>query len=149
MWNKQKSLIASLVMTGTLLVLIAAAIFLLPTLVRAYAQMTGIEYESFKWLVVALYVSALPGIVCCVCLMHLLLNIRRDEVFVKKNATLLRVLSWCCFFVGAEYLVFGARWYISLVLLAFAALFFGLILRVIKNVFEKAILLQEENDYTV
>ena len=149
MWNKQRSLVASLIMTGALLVLIAAAIVLLPTLVRAYAQMTGVAYESFKWLVVALYVSALPGIVCCVSLMRLLLNIRRGEVFQTKNATILRVLSWCCFFVGAEYFVFGVRWYITLVLLSFAALFFGLILRVIKNVFEKAILLQEENDYTV
>ena len=101
------------------------------------------------FLTVAIYVGSAFGWICLWNLWRLLANIRRGEVFQTKNATILRVLSWCCFFVGAEYFVFGVRWYITLVLLSFAALFFGLILRVIKNVFEKAILLQEENDYTV
>ena len=67
---------------------------------------------------------------------------------MQGNVTILRILSYCCIFVGIEYVVFGHK-YISMLFFAFAALFIGLILRVIKNVFDKAIELREENDYTI
>ena len=38
---------------------------------------------------------------------------------------------------------------LSLCIVALAAAFFGIILRVVKNVFEQAVALQEENDYTI
>ncbi len=144
--RKQFSLYASIVMTALLFVLIIAAVILLPSLIGFYEKLRGgIDCRD---LMTALYISALPGLVCSAVLTKLLLNIRKDEIFIKANVTILRILSYCCIFVGAEYLVFAHR-YISMLLIAFAALFFGLILRVIKNVFEKAIVIREENDFTI
>ncbi len=140
------SLIATFIMTGVLIGIIILAVIFLPGLIKIFQQMRG--YTDCRDLMIALYISALPGLACAVSLMLLLLNILKGEIFIKKNVTILRILSYCCLFAGVEYLVFANR-YISMILISFAALFFGLILRVIKNVFDRAIELQEENDYTV
>ena len=60
----------------------------------------------------------------------------------------LRRCSWCCMAVAAICLVFTAALFYFL-LVAAAAAFIGLILRVIKNVFQQALALKEENDYTI
>ena len=60
----------------------------------------------------------------------------------------LRRCSWCCMVVAAICLVFTAALFYFL-LVAAAAAFMGLILRVIKNVFQQAMELKEENDYTI
>lgn len=144
--RKQFSLLASIIMTGLLFVLIIAAVIFLPMLIEVYEKLRG--GTDCRDLMTALYISALPGLVCSAVLMKLLLNIKKEEIFIKSNVTILRILSYCCIFVGIEYLVFAHR-YISMLLISFAALFFGLILRVIKNVFEKAIVIREENDFTI
>lgn len=146
MWTKQKSLIASLIMTGILFIIIITASISLPYLLKLYSKITGIT--DYKNLMTALYISAIPGFICNISLFKLLFNIKNDFIFVQKNVTLLRILSWCCFLVGTEYIIFGLK-HISLLLLSFAAFFIGLILRVIKNIFDKAIILREENDYTI
>ena len=144
--RKQFSLYASIIMTGLLFVLIIVAVIFLPSLIRVYEKLRGgIDCTN---LMLALYISALPGLICAAVLVKLLFNIRTEKIFIKDNVVILRILSYCCLFVGAEYLVFAHR-YISMILISFAALFFGLILRVIKNVFERAIILREENDFTI
>lgn len=144
--RKQFSLYASIVMTGLLFVLIIVAVIFLPTIIGFYEKLRGgIDCTD---LMTALYISALPGLVCAGVLTKLLMNIRREQIFIGSNVVILRILSYCCIFVGVEYLVFAHK-YISMLLIAFAALFFGLILRVIKNVFEKAIVIREENDFTI
>ena len=145
MWNRKKSLLASIGMTVLLLFMIITAVFILPWLLEFYEKMTGVDSSD---LMIPLYISALPGLVCVVCLLFLLLNIRKSEIFVEKNIILLRILSWCCFVVGVDYLCFSLN-RVSMLLLSFAAFFFGMILRVIKNVFDKAIEIREENDYTI
>lgn len=144
--RKAISLAASIVMTVILTVLIIVAVLILPRLCEIYSKMRGgIDCRD---LMTALYVSALPGVICTLSLLRLLLNIRNDEIFVSRNVTILQILSYCCIFVGLEYLAFCYE-YISMVLISFVALFMGLILRVIKNVFDKAIQLREENEYTI
>ena len=140
------SLFASAVMTVIIGVLIIVACILLPHLCEIYSKMRGgLDCTS---LMTALYLSAIPGFICVLSLLCLLSNIKKGDIFVKKNVTHLQIISYCCIFTGAEYLAFCYN-LISMVLISFAALFFGLILRVIKNVFDKAIELREENDYTI
>lgn len=146
MWTKQKSIFTSIIMTVALFFIIIIATVFLPGIIEIYLGIDrSIDYKDFM---LALYVSVVPGLICTVCLMKLLLNIKKDNIFIKQNVMLLRGLSWCCFFVCAEYILIGHE-YIAMLLLAFAAFFFGLILRVIKNVFDKAIQIREENDYTI
>ena len=71
-----------------------------------------------------------------------------QRIFVQNNVKLLRILSYCCFAVTVIFIFFGIYTYVSLAI-ALAAAFMGLILRVLKNVFSKAVELREENDLTV
>ena len=78
----------------------------------------------------------------------LLRNIRKGQPFVTQNVTMLRIISYCCF---AEVLVFV---YLAVlkpfaIIVLVACGFMGLILRVVKNVFEQAIEIREENDFTI
>ena len=145
--RRNVSMLASIIVTTMLLVLVVVAVFMLPQIMQVYSKMRGgIDVTS---LMVALYISSIPGLICTLSLLKLLFNIRKNEIFVKQNVTILQVLSYCCLFVGIEYIAICYSRYIAMIFVGFAAIFIGIILRVIKNVFDKAIEIREENDYTI
>ena len=94
------------------------------------------------------YVSVLPAGLLLFELGGLLQRIGKSAVFVPRNETGLRRISWCCIF---EMLVCAASalYYLPFLLLAVAAGFMALIVRVIKNVFAEAIVLKTEQDFTI
>ncbi len=145
--RKNISITASIVVTVLLLVLVITAVFLLPGIMEVYSKMRG--YIDVTELMIALYISSVPGIVCTIALLKLLFNIRKSEIFVKANVTILQIISYCCLFVGVEYIALCYKKYIAMIFVGFAAIFIGIILRVIKNVFDKAIELREENEFTI
>ena len=130
-----------------LMVLCAA---LLPKLMTYYTHHTGNEPGTapFVTLMVILYACCLPGGAVLICLDRLLSGIRRGEVFTDRNVFYLRTISWCCFGGGALLAVAG-RYYILFLAVAVIAAFIGLILRVVKNVIEQAIVIKTENDFTI
>ncbi|MEG2769257.1 MAG: DUF2975 domain-containing protein [Oscillospiraceae bacterium] len=78
----------------------------------------------------------------------LLRNIDKDNVFIDQNVAIIRICSWCC--IGeAVICAISTVYYFPFIFLAVAAAFMGLILRVIKNVIEKAIEIKNENDLTI
>jgi len=90
-----------------------------------------------------------------VLLIRLLGNIRRAEIFTASAVSKLRGISWCCF---AECLILvggGIHFYRVFIMphaflvIAFAAAFLGIVLRVVKNVIEEAVAIKCENDYTI
>ena len=78
----------------------------------------------------------------------LLSNINDSRVFVAENVTLLRRISWCCFLAAGITLV-SSRFYLVFLLISVAAAFMGLILRVVKNVIQQAVILRTENELTI
>ena len=84
-----------------------------------------------------------------VCLILLLKNIRIGAVFTKRSVTLLRIISWASIFAG----VFAAPLFFlftrEAIFVSFVALFLGVVLRIVKQVIEKATELKEENDATI
>ena len=96
--------------------------------------------------------------VCYICLpfalaalysvIKLLKNILSGEVFMTANVRHLRLLSWYCGGVSAVTLITGYL-YLPFYIIGVAAVFFMLILRVIKNVFAAAIEIKTENELTV
>ena len=97
---------------------------------------------------VTLYVGFALAFPCLVFLGQLVQNISRQQVFQKQNIVLLRRISWCCF--GAAILCgLSATYYMPWLFVGLAALFMALIIRVIKNVFEQAQKIKDENDYTI
>jgi hypothetical protein len=61
---------------------------------------------------------------------------------------LLRNISWCCAF-GALICIVSQFYYKPWLFIGVAAAFASLIVRIVKNIVEKAVILKEENDLTV
>jgi Protein of unknown function (DUF3036). len=99
-------------------------------------------------LLATIYACSVPGLVALFSLDRLLANIKKKNVFIAKNVKHLRVISWCSFAVSAILFVSGF-YYLLFLLVAVAAAFFGLILRVVKNVIEQAVTIKDENDFTI
>ena len=148
MWNPAKSVILSSICTKIAIVLVIAAAIAMPKLVSTYVEYTGKNTEIVQSLLLTIYACAIPGLLSLLCLDRLLANIRRGDVFSEKNIKLLRALSWCSFTVSVILFISGF-YYILFVIVAVCAAFLGLILRVIKNVFEQALVIKEENDFTI
>ncbi len=151
MKNKNLSLAISSVLTKVGFTLIIICCFAAPYLVTYYEQSYIIPYgidSVYVPLLVTLYCSAVPALILTVSLDRLLTNIRKGNAFIKQNVTCLRIISYCCFAASLIFIYFGFIRHFALFIVV-AAAFFGLILRVIKNVFEQAIEIREENDYTI
>ncbi len=154
MWNKTKSLKLSILLVRVLLVLIPILMTCVPVIVQWYEAVNGgsgvglLDGSVVLPLSISLYAAAVCGIVCLWNLGKLLGNIDKEIVFTAQNCQFLRIISWCCLLAAIPFAVFGF-WRSLSFIVALAAAFFGLILRVLKNVFDKAVELQEENDYTI
>ncbi len=148
MWNKPKSILLSFILVRVLFLLAVASIFTLPWLISLYINYTGKSTVFLTPLLITLYSCLVPAFGVLICLDRIILNIRKGLVFVARNVQYLRILSWCCFVVSLICLVSG-YYYVLFLLIGFAAAFFGLILRVLKNVFAQAVELKEESDFTV
>ncbi len=153
MWNKTKSLQLSILLVRVLFILIPILMCCVPIIVHwydiVYGEGIGLLHGSVYWpLCICLYLAAICGLVCLFALGRLLQNLKSDLVFIPLNCKYLRVISWCCLLAAIPFFCFGFWRFLSF-LVALAAAFFGLILRVLKNVFDKAVELQEENDYTI
>jgi hypothetical protein len=120
----------------------------LPKILGFYEARGTLDAESVIPLMVILYCECAPALAALVSLDRLLKNIRAGQVFTDGNVRLLRVISWSCF-AAAVLALAAAKYYALLIAVAMAAAFMGLILRVVKNVIEEAVVIKEENDYTI
>lgn len=148
MWNPNKSVIASSICTKITIGIVIGIILTAPYLVNGYVGYTAKDPAVARPLIVTIYACAVPGLIAMLSLNKLLANIKKKEVFIEKNVKLLRIISWCSFAVSGI-LFFSGFYYLMFVLIAFAAAFFGLILRVVKNVIEQAVAIKNENDFTI
>lgn len=97
---------------------------------------------------VTLYTVSVPAYLVLYCLYRLLSNIGEGEIFIPQNVKALRVCSWCC--VAAALLCLASSfYYVPFLAVCVAAAFMALIVRIIKNVFEQALLMKAELDLTV
>lgn len=147
MRNNRASLTLSMVLAVLFFVGVVVCAFILPSYVDAlmnrgdsfyrYGMIKGIGYGILALAAVA------DGM-----LLSLLWQVRRGNVFTSTNVALLRGLSWCCLLAGALFVWLGVFFLVSFAV-AFVAVLVGLCLRVVKNAFAEAIVLKEENDFTV
>lgn len=148
MWTKSKSLTLSIFCTRLFFVLLAAGVVFAPQIVVWYFGNSPAAQAVHLAFRITIYCCAAPGFFLLLCLHRLLRNIRAERVFEQENVKLLRGISWLCIAVGL--VTFGSGfYYTSFFLVAAAAAFCGLIVRVVKNVFEQAIEIKTENDYTI
>ncbi len=150
-WSSSKSVTLSRVLTLLFAVaLVIIDIFAVPftnlAIVTVFLQNKGLAGGYL--LLANLYLCSIPGYLLLYSLYRLLQNMERIQVFVAQNITYLRRVSWCCWcaavLCGITAFVWSSHGVISL-----AAAFVGLIVRVVKNAFEQAILMKDELDFTV
>lgn len=146
--KNNRSIVLTSVLIKVAIVLCTGALFAMPYAAEFYERTSFQAGNVTVPLLVTFYSCAAVGFVILFVLDRLVSNIRKGAVFVDKNVQLLRVLSYCCFIIAVITLIF-ARLRILVFVITFAAAFIGLILRVIKNCFEQAVILREENDFTV
>ncbi|MDR0570408.1 MAG: DUF2975 domain-containing protein [Clostridiales Family XIII bacterium] len=163
-WDSKKSVILSLACNRAVMVLAvaAAAALLWPPGRSAFVaslmetgsrgRLPPLDMPAVAVAVPAIALACVAAALFALWLLdRLLRNIRGGEVFVRGNVAALRGISWCCF---AEAALLALAAFLSSVfflfcLLALMAGFVGIILRVVKNVIEAAVLLKEENDLTI
>ncbi len=146
--SQKSSTVISLVLCWTALGLIVAAAVLLPSVLSALMRIFEKPAEHYAPVLTLLYVALLPALVADGALLQLLSLVRRDEVFCSVSIACLRALSWCCFAEAVLFAVLG-YYFITSLIVAAAAAFLGVVLRVVKNVIAQAAEIKAENDYTV
>lgn len=108
-----------------------------------------------EYIIGPFYAVVPAGYVALVCLDLLLKNVKSKVIFDRKNVKLLRVLSWACFYAGlvglVSFVVILIKDFMfeTLFVLSAGEFFVGLVVRVVKHVFEAAIEIKEENELTI
>ena len=153
MWNRKSSVTLSLVVCLIMTALLTAAVCLGPWVVdRWFGAYRGWNPASIGYMltlfVSTFYPCAVFAYGALYNLVRLLLNIRRDDTFVPRNVVYLRRISWCCFIVAGITAV-SCAFYLPYAMVAIAAAFAGLMLRVVKNVMQSAVEIREENELTI
>ena len=113
-----------------------------------YIRLRYMPWQSAWALMASVYVGSVFGWVCLYKLWRLLGNLGAGAVFTAENVGLLRAVSRCC--VGAALVcLVSSVYYLPFLLLALAAGFMALIVRIVKNVFQQAVAMKSELDLTI
>lgn len=136
---------AGLVVLGVLMPGIVNALLRFPGEITSRVSVTATD--NIIVLVVA-YVILAICMLADIMIFMLLKRVRDGKVFSEKSVCLIRYISWCCFLIGLLFIVPGYYFTLAFVV-AFAAMFLGLCVRVVKNVIEEATEIKSENDLTV
>lgn len=147
MWNQDHSLTLSLWAVRSFFVLWCLFALFGYMITDFYVEYNGIT-QAFQPILITLYLCLAVAIFLLYDLYQLLKNISDEKIFIAKNIAYLRSISWLCFLVGIITLV-AAISYVPFLLVSIAFAFIALIVRVVKNVMAAAIVLKEENDYTI
>ena len=152
--GRRASCVISLVLSVLTLAAIAVSAVFMPRLagllynLKSSAQDLPLFFGSFPFILTVAYLILAVAAVCDTVLLTLLLAIRRGEVFCPSNVARIRAVSWGCIAASVLFAALTPSFYLSGAV-AFIAFFVGLCLRVVKNAFEEAVALKEENDFTI
>lgn len=149
-WNKYRSTMLSYILVKAMIVLSVLFAIGLPFIVDVYCNTLVSETAQLIRipLTISLYIAAALVFIAGIALDRLLSNIKKDIVFDNANVKYLRYISWCCFSAAGVFFILGFFIFLSFVICV-AALFFGLIIRVVKNLFCEAVQIKSENDLTI
>ena len=147
-WNENKSVRLS----QACVVIFAVLLLLLDVFCYAavgwFIRLRSMPWQTGVLMMVTIYLCSIFGWILLWKLWRLLANIRAQVVFDARNVALLRAVSWCCVGAGLICLVSGV-YYLPFAVIAVAAGFMALIVRIVKNVFQQAILMKDDLDLTI
>lgn len=153
--SKRPSVILSFFFIGVFLVLLAVLACILPLLIDnliATRDLIGdrsiITAPIRTLLLILSYAMIAVAVTTVILLICLLCCVLHEQVFTGRAVSVLSVIVWCCF---AETILFGVVgiWFQLALIVASAACFLGLCLRITCNVIAEATRYKNENDLTV
>lgn len=114
MWNKKMSIVLSIIICFVFLAVLTAALFFGCWFVKTWMvtyrdfDVNGEALQNMLTLFKAsFYPCSVFAYITLYCLLKLLFNIKKSEVFINANVKFLRIISWCCFAVAAITFVSG------------------------------------------
>ncbi|MFV0413667.1 MAG: DUF2975 domain-containing protein [Oscillospiraceae bacterium] len=150
MWNQKRSLALSKLFTLLFMAGLAAVLLFAPRLVKWLILFSINAKPGYFWFYLAtIYTGGVFAAALLYNMYRLLHCIGLGQVFTNKNVAFLRHISWCCFIGAVICLVSGLGYYLPWLVVGVAAAFMGLVVRVVKNIVAQAIILKEENDFTI
>lgn len=143
----------SIILTKLCILLFTAGYFAVllgcPRMMDIFVRFSFSAAGKSRWLfITTVYVCAVPVGLLLLNLWRLIGDMGLEEIFTAANIRRLRIIAWMCFLTGAICLV-SMAYYVFWGIIGVAMSFMGLLIRVIKNTFERAKELQEEVDYTI
>ena len=154
MSHRKISLIISQTLTVAFPVLLAVLAVFMPRIVHTFvflktAGTPEVPSDGELILLTTLsYLALLVAAAADLMLFLLLLRVGRGEVFTENSVSLISGISYCLFAIGVIFAVIGFRFLVSF-LAAFAGIFLGLCIRVVKNVIDEGVRIKSENDLTI
>ena len=159
MWkiSRGASVTLSQILAWLFLAGLVAGAVLLPWLMTWFGEMgyfaeSPVDRIVTLWLLYAVLAVAFVAIVV---LLLLLKRVRVGDIFCAVSVGYLRLLSWACFGEAVLFATLTAVQCLGILglsasaILCVAALFLGLLLRVVKNVIEEATHIKSEHDFTI
>ncbi len=148
-WSHKNSIILTKICIILFGIAYIATVLACPVIVREYVAVSYTAKDLIPGLFMAtIYICAAPVGILLWKLWGLVVNIGEEKVFTEENIRRLRIISWMCFAVAAVTLA-SVWYYLFWGIAAGLMVFMGLLIRVIKNTFEKAKELKDENDFTI
>ena len=149
MWSGKQSILLSKIFIVLFLLVLLVVLFITPWVMQwgeYVSVLMLVEYRTY--FLISLYCCGALALVLLMKLYRLVFNIGKEEVFVNKNISLLRHISWLCYGAAGVCLV-SAIYFFEWLVIGTAAAFMGLIVRIVKNVMQQAIEIKEENEFTI
>ncbi len=148
-WSYRRSIILTKV---CLLFFVGGYIFVIvscPALINRFVHYSVSAVEKSKWIfMVTIYACAVPIGFLLWNLWQLISDIGLEKIFTISNIRRLRIISWMCFMVSLICLI-SMSYYLFWGIITACLALMGLLIRVIKNTFERARELKEEVDLTI
>lgn len=111
--------------------------------------MLGFGLREGILMMATIYLGSIPAWGLLFNLHRLLGALAAGQVFVPANVARLRRVSWCCAAASLLCLASGLGYYLPWLLVAAAAGFMALVVRIVKNCFAQAVAMKDELDFTI
>lgn len=147
-WDKDKSISLSQFCVCAFGLLLAGIDIFGWRLTAFFIQLRNMHWQQGLVIYIAVMVSSVFGWIVLWKLWRLLASIKAGQVFTAENISRIRAVSWCCAAVALVCLLAGIC-YLPFFICAMAAAFMALIVRIVKNAFQQALLMKDELAFTV
>ena len=151
--SAKSSVTISIVLSILFFALIVVGAFILPVFVEnsmeypSERMMNATEFDKGIIMSLGYFVLVIAAVIDCM-LLKLLFRVKVQLIFTSESISLIRFISWGVVLLGLVFLALGWYFLVSY-FAAFACVFLGICIRVVKNVIERATDIKNENDYTI